>query len=119
MKFRATLAVTAAVVLTIGIAIFGCGSEGGGSSSTPSSSNSTGSSTGSTTASTTGSTTSGTTGSSTGSTTGSAPATATIAAINNAAAPMGFSFQSPVTVKSGTHVTWVNNSSAPHTIIFD
>lgn len=51
---------------------------------------------------------------------GSAAATtATIAVANNASAPMGFAFASPQTVKSGTSVTWQNQSSAPHSIVWD
>jgi plastocyanin len=32
---------------------------------------------------------------------------------------MGFAFQSPVTVKSGTIVKWINQSTAPHSIVWD
>lgn len=57
-------------------------------------------------------------GGTTGGTTGGG-LTASIATVNNSSAPMGFSFTSPVTVKSGTSVTWVNQSSAPHSIVWD
>ena len=77
-------------------AIAGCGGGGGGSSTTPA---------GSTAGTTSGS--------------GGGGLTANIAVTNNASAPMGFAFQSPVTVKSGTAVTWVNQSSAPHGITWD
>jgi plastocyanin len=47
------------------------------------------------------------------------PAVTTINAKNDAAAPMGFSFDSPVTVSKGTAVQWSNISTAPHGIIWD
>lgn len=45
--------------------------------------------------------------------------TQNIDVVNNAAAPMGFSFMSPVTIKSGTVVTWVNQTAATHGITWD
>jgi len=32
---------------------------------------------------------------------------------------MGFSFAGPITVKSGTSVTWHNQSAGPHNVIWD
>ena len=45
--------------------------------------------------------------------------TRSIAATGNASASTGFAFASPVTVKSGTTVKWTNQSSAPHSIVWD
>jgi len=112
MKLNVTLAVTAVVVLAVGYGMFGCGGEGGSTSS--GTQGTTGSTTGTTTSGTTGTTTAGSTG-----TTTSGPTTASVSVINNASAPMGFSFQSPVTVASGTQVTWNNTSAAPHGITWD
>ncbi len=50
---------------------------------------------------------------------GSNPGTVSISATDDRSAQTGFSFQSPVTVKAGTKVNWVNNSSAPHCIMWD
>ena len=51
------------------------------------------------------------------------PGSVSIPAINNAAAPMGYSFhniaQTPVTVTSGESVSWSNQSTAPHGITWD
>lgn len=51
---------------------------------------------------------------------GVAPAAAIVIAQNDASNPTGFSF-SPAqqTVVSGQHVIWVNNSAAPHSIVWD
>jgi plastocyanin len=48
-----------------------------------------------------------------------APSTQSIDVVNDAAAPMGFAFTSPVTVKAGTMVTWVNQTAAPHGITWN
>jgi plastocyanin len=45
--------------------------------------------------------------------------TRSIAAKGNASAPTGFTFDSPITVKSGTTVKWVNQSAGPHNIVWD
>ena len=47
------------------------------------------------------------------------PLTAKISVDTDATAPMGFSFKSPVTVASGTIVTWHNESTSPHSIVWD
>ena len=47
------------------------------------------------------------------------PATISIPAVNNAAAPMGYSFNSPISAHSGDTVHWVNQSTAPHGITWD
>ncbi|MCA1595053.1 MAG: hypothetical protein LC772_01290 [Chloroflexi bacterium] len=84
--------------------LVGCGSSGGGgSSANVGGSTSAGATTGVTTA---------------GSTTGAPPA-ATIPIVSNAASATGFAFASPVTVKSGAAVTWINRSGAPHSIVWD
>jgi plastocyanin len=58
-----------------------------------------------------------------GSTPVSGNSNVSIPVINNAAAPMGYSFnnvaQSPVTVTSGDSVSWSNQSTAPHGITWD
>ena len=51
--------------------------------------------------------------------TAGAPQTRSIATTTNSAAPTGFAFESPVTVKAGTVVTWSNQSGAPHSVIWD
>ena len=72
------------------IAVYGCGgSSGGGGNSGP------------------------------GSGGGATPTNVSIPAVNNASAPMGYSFNSPISVKSGDTVTWVNQSTAPHGITWD
>ena len=47
------------------------------------------------------------------------PTTVSIPVVNNAAAPMGFSFNSPVAAHSGDSVSWHNQSTAPHGITWD
>jgi len=42
-----------------------------------------------------------------------------IPTVNNAAAPMGYSFNSPISAVSGDTVTWNNESTAPHGITWD
>lgn len=88
----------ALVFCLAGLLAWGCGSGGG---------------TGSTT---TGGTTTG--GTTTGGTT-TTPQTASVNVVANASNPTGFAFTSPVTVKSGAVVTWVNTTSVPHSIVWD
>ncbi|MGO8672072.1 MAG: plastocyanin/azurin family copper-binding protein [Capsulimonadaceae bacterium] len=47
------------------------------------------------------------------------PGQTSVAVVNDASAPMGYAFTTPVTVKSGIVVTWVNKSSAPHSVAWD
>jgi len=47
------------------------------------------------------------------------PNETTIPTRGNASAPTGFSFDGPVTVKSGRTVRWVNQSAGPHNIVWD
>ena len=47
------------------------------------------------------------------------PSVVAIPVSADASAPMGFSFQSPVTAKSGDTIHWVNNTVAPHGITWD
>jgi plastocyanin len=54
-----------------------------------------------------------------GSDNSSGSTTRNVATTGNASSPTGFSFESPVTVKSGTIVKWVNQSSAPHSVVWD
>jgi plastocyanin len=46
-------------------------------------------------------------------------ATQTIIIRDDSTAPMGFAFESPVTVTKGTVVRWSNISSTPHGIVWD
>jgi plastocyanin len=82
----------ALILCLVGLLVWGCGS-GGGTSST---------------------TTGGTTPTPT-----PTPTTDTVNVAANASNPTGFAFAGPTTVKSGTSVTWVNTTSAPHSIVWD
>ncbi len=95
-----SLLLLCSLIVAGGAILIGCGGGGGSGSYNASGSTSGGTASGSTTS-------------------GGAGTTASIPAINNAAAPMGYSFNSPITVKAGTSVTWTNQSTAPHSIIWD
>ena len=70
---------------------------------------------GTTAGATTGNTTAGTTtATTTAGTTGGVPLTRSISVTTNG----GFRFETPVTVQSGTTVTWSNQTGAPHNIVW-
>jgi len=50
---------------------------------------------------------------------GSNGSAATMIGVNNSNGAFPFAFQSPVTVKSGTKVQWVNNTAAEHGITWE
>jgi plastocyanin len=112
LMFLAVACISAAAIAA------GC-SGGGGGTGTTASNASTGGSTGGggTGGSTGGSTGGGGTGGSTGGS--GTPPSVQIMVINNSAAPMGFSFQSPVTATSGQSIAWVDQSTAEHGITWN